>query len=85
MLKAKFDGIGVNNSYIFSCDGGEKGVGCEGYFFRMGVGTVVVVQINVCSDYFRTSRGGLGEQSLTCINYGVKISRMIGKYFVKNI
>ena len=55
MLKAKFDGIGVNNSYIFSCDGGEKGVGCEGYFFRMGVGTVVVVQTNVCSDYFRTS------------------------------
>ena len=85
MLEAERNGIGVNNSYIFSCDGGEKGVGGEGYFFRMGIGTVVVVQTDVCSDYFGTSRDGLTKQSLTCINYGVKIPKMIGKYFVKNI
>ena len=51
----------------------------------MGVGTVVVVQSNVCSDYLNTSRDGLTKQILTCINYGVETFKIIRKYFVKGV
>ena len=51
----------------------------------MGVGTVVVVQSNVRSDYFNTSRDGLTKQILTCINYGAETFKIIRKYFVKSV